>query len=271
MNSNALITKKDLYKMALNQGALGMEFSWNYERQMHIAFAMMVNPILKKIYKDDKEGYVEALSRHVEFFNITVQAAPFVGGVVASMEELKQKGEVDAESITSIKTALMGPLSGIGDSIFLGCIRIIALGVGLSLALQGNILGPILYFLIYNIPAFAVRLFGAKLGYEIGFNYLTKMKENGVMDKVLLASSILGIIVIGAMSKDMVYTEIAMTIGSGETAKPLQEILNEIMPGIVGLSVTWIYYYFLKKKVSPMILIIGTIVLCVIGKYVGLF
>lgn len=270
MTSNN-ITKKDLNKMAVNQGSLGMEFSWNYERQMHIAFVMMMNPILKKIYKDDHDGYVDALVRHVEFFNITPQLAPFVGGVVASMEEMKARGEVDGEAISSIKTALMGPLSGIGDSIFIGCIRIIALGIGLSFALNGNIVGPLLYFLIYNIPAFIVRFGGARLGYNLGFGYLNKMKESGMMDKVLLAAGILGIMVIGAMCKDMVYTEVALSIGSGDTAQSLQEILNGIMPGMIGLSVTWVYYWLLKKKVNPLVLILGTMILGIAGKAVGLF
>lgn len=270
MTSNN-ITKTDLKKMAINQGALGMEFSWNYERQMHIAFAMMMNPILRKVYKDDEEGYRDALVRHVEFFNITPQLAPFVGGVIASMEEMKVRGEVDGEAISSIKTALMGPLSGIGDSIFVGCIRIIALGVGLSFALNGNPIGPFIYFLIYNIPAFIVRFGGAQLGYNLGFGYLNKMKESGMMDKVLLAAGILGIMVIGAMCKDMVYTGIALNIGSGETAQPLQEILDGIMPGMIGLSVTWIYYWLLKKKVNPLVLIVGTMVIGIAGKAIGLF
>ena len=269
--SNYKVTKKDLNRMAVNTGALGMEYSWNYERQMHIAFAMMMNPIIKKIYANDPEGYKDALVRHVEFFNSTPQLAPFVGGVVASMEEMKQRGEVDGEAISSIKTALMGPLSGIGDSIFIGCIRIIALGIGLSFALQGNILGPVLYFLIYNIPAFIVRFGGAQLGYTLGFSYLSKMKDSGLMDKVLLAAGILGIMVIGAMCKDMVYTGIALKIGSGETAQPLQEVLDGIMPGLIGLSVTWIYYWLLKKKVNPLLLIVGTMVIGIAGKAIGLF
>lgn len=269
--TSKIVTKKDLDKMAVNQGSLGMEFSWNYERQMHIAFCMMMNPILKKIYADDPEAYRKALVRHVEFFNITPQLAPFVGGVVASMEEMHKTGEVDAAAISSIKTALMGPLSGIGDSIFIGCIRIIALGVGLSLALEGNVLGPILYFLIYNIPAFIVRIGGARLGYNLGFEYLTKLKESGMMDKLLMAAGILGIMVIGAMCKDMVYTGLALTIGSGETATPLQEILDGIMPGLIGLSVTWIYYWLLTKRVNSLVLIIGTLILGIAGVAVGLF
>lgn len=270
-NNKSVITKSDITKLAFNTGSMGMEFSWNYERQMHLAFALMVEKSLKKIYKDNKEGYAEALVRHVEFFNITPQLAPFVGGIVVSMEEKHAEGEVDAAAISSIKTALMGPLSGIGDSIFVGCIRIIALGVGISLAMGGSMLGPIAYFLIYNIPAFLTRYFGAHLGYNIGFNYLDKMQKSGIMDKVLAAAGILGIMVIGAMSKEMVYTELSLTIGSGETAQAFQEILDGIMPGLVGLSVTWLYYWLLSKKVNPLVLIVGTMVAGIAGVYLGIF
>ena len=155
-----LITKKDLLHSACNIGALGMEYSWNYPRQMHLAFCLMINPMLKKIYADDPEGYAEALTRHVAFFNITPQLAPFVGGIAVSMEERVAKGELEGAAVDSVKAALMGPLSGIGDSIFLGCIRVIAVAVGISLASTGNIMGPIAYFLIYNIPAFLVNDFG---------------------------------------------------------------------------------------------------------------
>ena len=265
------ITKKDITSMAFNQGSLGMEFSWNYERQMHIAFAMMMNPILKKVYADDPEGYKDALTRHVEFFNITPQLAPFVGGVVASMEEMKARGEVEGEAISSIKTALIGPLSGIGDSVLVGCLRVIAVGIGVSLAAAGNVLGPILYFLIYNVPCFLLRYFGAHFGYEIGFNYLQKMQANGTMDKVLAAASILGIMVIGCMSKDMVWVSLNVTLSEvGEEVTTLQSLLDGIMPGLIGLGGTWLYYWLLKKKVNPVVLIFATMIVGVIGAYFGI-
>lgn len=270
-NNERIVTDQDLNKMALNQGSLGMEFSWNYLGQMHLAFGLMMDPILKKIYKDDPKGYAEALSRNCEFFNITPQLAPFVGGLVASMEEKHAKGEIDAQAISSTKTALMGPLSGIGDSIFIGCIRIIALGVGISLAMDGNLLGPILYFLIYNIPAFALRIYGARKGYALGFKYLAEVQANGMMDKLMYAAGILGIMVIGTMSKDMVWTGIALNIGSGDTAVTLQSVLDQIMPGIVGLSVTWLYYWLLSKKVNPILIIVCTLVVGIVGTYVGFF
>ena len=160
----ATITKSDLTRMAVNPGALGMEYSWNYPKQMSIPFCMMLTPLLKKIYRDDPEGYAAALTRHLEFFNITMYFAPFVGGVVASMEERVAKGEMEPETISSVKAALMGPLSGIGDSLFLGTLRVIAAAVGIGLSLAGNPFGPIAFLAIYNIPCFLTRIIGAQKG-----------------------------------------------------------------------------------------------------------
>lgn len=268
-NETSLITKKDLRRSAVNIGSLGMEYSWNYPRQMHLAFCLMIEPMLKKIYKNDEEGYKNALTRHVAFFNITPQLAPFVGGIAVSMEERVAKGEIDGAAVDSVKAALMGPLSGIGDSIFLGCIRVIAVAVGISLASTGSILGPIAYFLIYNIPAFVVRFMGATMGYELGFSFLANAEKSGLMDKVMFAAGIVGIMVIGAMSKDMFWAVIPIEIGTGESVQTVQDILDGIMPGVVGLGATWSYYWLLKKKNNPMVLIIGTMILGIIGVYFG--
>lgn len=269
-NSDYNLTKKDID--GLVKYGLGMEYSWNYERQMNLAFCRMVIPNLKKIYHDDPEGYREALERHLEFFNITPQLAPFVGGIVVAMEEKnKVDPDFDPSSISAVKSALMGPLSGIGDSIFIGAIRVIALGVGLSLSMEGNPLGPILYLLIYNIPAFYVRFAGARKGYELGVDYLARVEESGLMSKLMVAAGILGLLVIGGMTKEMVYTEFSFHIGAGETAKSFQEIMDGIMPGALGLGVTWLYYWMLSKNINPVILIISTIVIGILGVGIGIF
>ncbi len=133
-------------------------------------------------------------------------------------------------------------------------------------------MGPIAYFLIYNIPAFLVRFIGAVKGYELGFSFLANAEKSGLMEKVMFASGIVGIMVIGAMSKDMFYATIPLKIGanvSGEDVQTVQTILDGIMPGMLGLSATWIYYWLLKKKVNPMWLILGTMILGVVGVYFG--
>ena len=268
-SNEKMFTKKDMTKMAVNAGALGMEYSWNYPRQMHLAFCMMIEKCLRKIYKDDPEGYAAALTRHVAFFNITPQLAPFVGGIAVSMEEKVATGELEGAAVDSVKAALMGPLSCIGDSIFLGCIRVIAVAVGASLAATGNVLGPILYFLIYNIPAFLVRIFGARLGYDLGFSFLSNAQKSGLMDKIMYAAGIVGTMVIGAMSSNMFWATLPTKIGSGDSATTLQKILDGIMPGMLGIAALGIYYWLLKKKVNPMILIVGTMILGIVGAFFG--
>lgn len=69
-NTSDLITKKDLHKMFWR--SLPMEFSWHYERQMHMGFEFMMIPALRKIYDNDPEKFNDSLQRHLEFFNIHV-------------------------------------------------------------------------------------------------------------------------------------------------------------------------------------------------------
>ena len=135
------------------------EASYNAERQQALGFAFTLTKLLKKLYKDDKEAYVEACKRHTEFFNLTVQITNFVVGIVTALEEKNAKSQDKnmGPTISAVKSALMGPLAPIGDTFFWGCFRIVAASVGATLALKGNLLGPVLFVLMFNIPHLLVR------------------------------------------------------------------------------------------------------------------
>ena len=225
------ITRSDLVKSAVNVGALGMEFSWTYYKQMNIAFCLMVANMLKKIYAGRPDDYAEALHRHCAFFNITVQFAPFVGGIAMAMEEKVARGEIEPESVNDVKAALMGPLSGIGDSIFLSTLRVVAAAVGISLCQAGNPFGPIAFLLIYNVPGFALRVWGAVKGYELGVGFLDEAQRTGLMQKIMTCVGIVGVMVVGAMCKDMFWASIPVAIGSGDDAQTLQDILEKVVQG----------------------------------------
>ena len=263
------ITRSDLVKSAVNVGALGMEFSWTYYKQMNIAFCLMVANMLKKIYAGRPDDYAEALHRHCAFFNITVQFAPFVGGIAMAMEEKVARGEIEPESVNDVKAALMGPLSGIGDSIFLSTLRVVAAAVGISLCQAGNPFGPIAFLLIYNVPGFALRIWGAVKGYELGVGFLDEAQRTGLMQKIMTCVGIVGVMVVGAMCKDMFWASIPVAIGSGEDAQTLQDILDGIMPGMLGMLAFWLYYWLLSKKINPMVLIVATMVVGIIGAFFG--
>ncbi|WP_294836612.1 PTS system mannose/fructose/sorbose family transporter subunit IID [uncultured Lactobacillus sp.] len=257
------ITNKDLRQIMWR--SLPMEFGWNYERQMHLAFAYMMAPLMKKLYHKNQKEYTESLERQMEFFNCTPQLVPFIGGVVASMEEKNSEDkDFDVSTISAIKTALMGPLSGIGDSLFLGTLRVLAVGVAASLSMKGSILGPILFLLIYNIPAYLVRYFGVKAGYSMGTSYLDKIQKSGLMDKFKEAAGILGVMVIGAMTQNMVVVKVVAKFGTGKTATSLQNVLDSILPGVLSLLVLYIFYVLNKKKINVLWQLLGATIIGVL-------
>ena len=260
--TKGMLTKKDLDRMAWR--SMTYDYCWHYERGGNMGYSTMIGGVLKKIYKGQPEKYKEALKRNLEFFNITAMFAPFVGGVAASMEEQNAKTEgFDTGTISAIKTALMGPLAGIGDSIFLGTLRVIAIGIGVSLLSQGNVVGAFPYALIFNIPNVLSRFLSARLGYRLGVDFLTKIQNSGIMEIVMTAAGILGMMAIGGMNYSMVYTSLILPIGTGESATTLQAITDGIMPGLAPLGFTWLCYWLMKKGINIIVLLVLIILLCI--------
>lgn len=261
------LTKKDL--LGIFWRSMPMEASFNYERMMSMGFAYTMSGIIDKLY-DRVEDKTAALKRHLEFFNCTSATSPFIAGVLASMEEKNANDpEFDPSAINAMKTGLMGPLSGIGDSVFWGSLKIIASGIGISLAQKGSVLGPILFILIYNIPNLLVRYYGTMWGYQLGSAFVDKM-ANGLMNMITYAINILGNTVIGAMVASMVVIKIPVAISAGKHPETIQSVLNSIMPDLMPLLVTFLIAWLLKKKHIKMIWILLTIlVISVVGAFFG--
>ncbi|MCQ9628150.1 PTS system mannose/fructose/sorbose family transporter subunit IID [Cetobacterium somerae] len=264
------ITQKDLNKIFWR--SFQMEFSWNYERQMNLAYAYAIAPILKKIYTNNHLELKKALKRHLEFFNMTPWIVTLMLGIsVVLEEENKKDGKFDENSINGIKTALMGPLSGIGDSFFWGTLRLIATGIGTALSLQGNILGPILFLLVFNIPHIIIRYLFIKLGYKLGVDFLTKLEKSGAVEKVTYGATILGLIVIGGMTARMVDISTPLVFKAGGSTIEVQSILDDIMPGILKLGIFGVVYYLLNKNVKPITILLGMAIFGIFGTLVGFF
>mgnify|MGYP000090344888 FL=1 len=185
--------------------SLNIQASWNYERQMNMGFLYGIAPTLDELYPDENDPEQlahkkEAYEREMAFYNCTPQTSAFTLGLAASMEEqyAADRENFNPETINAVKTSLMGPLSGVGDSFFQGTVRLIAFGLGISLAQQGSVLGPILAMIISIVPSVLVTWFAGKLGYTMGSKYLTKL-NGGMMDKLMYVCGIVGLMVIGAM------------------------------------------------------------------------
>lgn len=263
------LTKKDLTRVAIR--SLGMEWDWNYERQMNMAFCYSMLPVIKKLYPT-KEEQTEAMQRHLEFFNTTPHLSTLILGITAAMEEQNANDpEFDTESINNVKVSLMGPLAGIGDSFIWGTLRIIATGVGVSLAAQGNILGPLLFLLLFNIPAQGLRFYLIHAGYKLGSGFLAKVQESGLMEILTYGASVLGLMVIGGMTAENVAITVPLVIGSGETATTLGDICNTIMPGLLPLAFTLLMYWLVSKKnVKTTTLLVALVAVGLAGSFFGI-
>lgn len=245
--------------------SLNIQASWNYERQMNMGFLYGIAPTLDELYPDESDPVQlaqkkEAYEREMAFYNCTPQTSAFTLGLAASMEEqyAADRENFNPETINAVKTSLMGPLSGVGDSFFQGTIRLIAFGLGISLAQQGSILGPILAMVISIIPTILVTWFAGKLGYTMGSKYLTKL-NGGMIDKLMYVCGIVGLMVIGAMVASMVGLTTPITFAS--TGLVLQDVLNTILPHILDLGIVMLMYTLIRKKVKTGWLL----VLCIAG------
>ncbi|MBS5928042.1 MAG: PTS system mannose/fructose/sorbose family transporter subunit IID [Clostridium sp.] len=269
-SDEVLITKKDLRKVFLN--SMTIMCSWNYERQMHMGFMFGMAPIIDKLYKNNEKEKRAAYKRHMEFFNCTPQMTSFIMGLSASMEEqnAKSNGEFNAESISMIKTSLMGPFAGIGDSFFQGTLRIITFGIGLSFAKQGSILGPILAVGLFAIPSLLTAYYGTFLGYKSGNSYLAKIYQEGLMDRIMQFASIIGLAVVGGMVASMVPISTPIEFTTGGTQLVLQDMIDSILPKLLPLVSTMGIYWLIKKKVNTNILLFGIIIFGMVLSLLGI-
>ncbi len=266
--AESVITKRDLMRVFYR--SLTLELSWNFVRQMHGGFVYAMSPIIQKLYRN-KEDRAKALQRHLEFFNITPYCSTIVFGIVIAMEEQNTRMDnYDVEAINNIKASLMGPLSGIGDCLFLGTWRIICAGIGISIASTGNYFGGILFLVLYNIPALLLRYVGLMKGYELGTALLDKLQKSGLMDRVMSLTGILGLMTLGSMIATMVVVKVPMSFGSGKAITSLQSTLDTIMPCLLPALITGIIYWLLTKRVNVTHILIGIIVLSIIGTYFGI-
>ncbi|MDP4110082.1 MAG: PTS system mannose/fructose/sorbose family transporter subunit IID [Bacillota bacterium] len=253
------LTKKELKSVFLRHyQILGL---YSYERQQATPYCRAMVPALVKLYPK-KDDLVKALRRHNIFFNTTCALVPFCLGISCAMEEeyanVGDEG-MDPSSINTVKTALMGPLAGIGDSFFWGTFRVIAAGIGAPLAIQGNIAGLILYLLLNLLPSTVVRYYGFKIGYKGGRQFLTKISSDGTLNKATEAAKILGLTVIGGLVPGIVSMTLKWTIAFDKVTVDMQKILDGIMPGLLPLCLSLFVYWLLKKKANPNLILLGII------------
>lgn len=260
--SKKVLTKRDITKLGFTSALL--QASFNYERMQGGGFTLAMLPFLKKIYKNDKQKLAESMKDNMNFINTNTNFAGLLMGLLLSLEENNE----DRSIIKGLRTALFGPLAGIGDAIFWFTILPIVAGICASFAIHGSILGPILFFLVY-LTIFLLRVVWTHLGYNLGTKAIEKVKENS--QTVAKAATVLGVTVIGGLIASYVHLDIiAQFAVTSEHALSFQkDFIDKIFPNVLPMGYTLLMFYCLRKKISPPILILGTFIMAILFSGIG--
>lgn len=263
------LSKKTLIKTWL--WTTSTEACYNYERLQALGIAnLMITPI-RALY-DTAEKQVEELKKYMVFYNSEVfTVGPIVNGITCSMEEARANGEnITAKDINAVRTGLMGPVAGIGDTVMQGILFPILFGIGCSMALDGSYMGPILSFVIFEALIFGCGYYMFMTGYKKGKSSLLTILKNGTVDKIINSFSIVGLMVVGSMaaSRVTVGTSLTITVGSGSTA--FQDVLDSLAPGLLPLGITMLVWWMLKKKINTIWIILAIFVVGILGYYTGI-
>lgn len=277
-----------------------LQASWNFERMQNMGWAYSIIPALKKLYTK-KEDQVAALKRHMEFFNTHPYVAAPILGVTLALEEDRANGaDIDDAAIQGVKIGMMGPLAGIGDPVFWFTVRPILGALGASLAVTGNIVGPIIFFAAWNILRMSFLWYTQEFGYKSG-KEITKDMSGGLLQDITKGASILGMFILAVLAQRWVSIKFAFNVsevpldekayihwdqlpkgsegirqafeqvGQGLSQTPtkitsFQQNLDGLIPGFMSLLLTFLCMWLLKKKVSPITIIIGLFVVGILAR-----
>lgn len=268
---------KKLSKKALNKSFLNWFYGhltcFSQEHMQTFGYMLAMLPILQDLYETNEEQ-TEKMQTYTAFFNTEPQVGSVVVGITAGMEEARANGEpVDSETINGIRAGLMGPLAGIGDSLVVGTVIPILLGIALSLSGGGSPLGAIFYILVWNIGMFLIMRLLYFKGYEMGgkaVEFLVGDKANAIREAIVM----IGTMVIGGVTASWVSisTAFKMVGSNGETIVDLQSTLDTVYPHILSaLFVLLCWWLMSKKKMSPIVVMLLLVVIAFVGVLVGFF
>ncbi|WP_223273024.1 PTS system mannose/fructose/sorbose family transporter subunit IID [Enterococcus sp. OL5] len=256
------IKNKALWRYVL-AGGCG---SLNYEKMQGLSYCYSMYPVLKFLYKDDPEAMQLAMTKHLEFFNTNLMFTPFIMGVDIGVEEAQ--GKESLETIPSLKTGLMGPLAGLGDTLLLSTPSAIFGGIAASMAVKGNILGAVIWLAVMlAIKSLVIPFFRA--GYKSGVALVSNIKDQ--LQAVTGSISIIGLMVVGSLVSTVINAPVKATYQSGDLVMKGQEILDTIMPGMIpALLVLMVYWLLGRKKMTPVRVILILMILAIVLSAVGI-
>lgn len=265
-----ILNKKDITKAYIRWWWTA-EISNSFERMQAVAVCATMGPILQKLYKN-KEDLVAALKRHLIFFNSQAIWGGLIHGTAIAMEEEKAMGqEIPDEVITGIKTGLMGPLAGIGDTLDWGTMQTLFTAIAISFGATGSIVAPI-FPCILGIWLFVEGLYLFRFGYSLGRESIRHILSGGIVKKLIDGASILGLFMMGSLSAMVVKLNTTIKFDVSGKDFVVQDVLDKIAPGLLPLGAIFLVYWMMKyKKMSITKVLCILVVLSIVGAVIKVF
>ncbi|MDY2629261.1 MAG: PTS system mannose/fructose/sorbose family transporter subunit IID [Lachnospiraceae bacterium] len=264
-----LIPKKALIRAALIWETW-VQTCYNYERMMGQSVALTFLPVIKYLYPNNKEKQIDVMTRELEFFNVHTEFGSCILGMAISLEEDKAMGaNIPNEFITNIKTSLMGPLAGIGDTIYQGVLIpiLLALCIDITRSGSGNVWGAVLYAVLMAAISYGLSIGNFMFGYNAGGEAIMSFLEKGILNKLLKAASIMGCMVMGGLIVNYVSVKCGIVINASGTVFNIQESLfDAVLPNILPLGATMGIYGLMSYKkwtsIKIILLIVAVGIVC---------
>ena len=268
-----LLTQNDVFQSWL-RWLFFSHSCYNWERMQGLGFAHSMTPIIEKLY-ETKKDVSAALKRHLVFFNTQPDMGSVIHGVVIAMEEERAAGAaISDDAINAVKTGLMGPMAGIGDTLQQGILIPIALSIGISIALGGNVaeattgsvLGPLVFVVLMAAGIWGGGWFLWWQGYKQGRTAVTNILKSGTLNRVITGAGVLGNFIMGALVVQFVSISTSVAFMIGGTSFEVQSIIDSFMPNLLPLLLVLLLWWLLTKKdVSPTMIMIVVIVVGILG------
>lgn len=267
------ITNKDLMKVWW-RWVFFQEASVSYERLQAPGFFYAISPVLVKLYGDNPEELTAACKRHMQFYNSEPYCGLAIHGITLALEEERANGApISDEAINSLKTGLMGPLAGLGDSVRAGTIAPIVTAFCISIGQTGNLIAPFLLegILVAIVWPFAIWLL--KKSYHTGKEDIQEIFSSGKLNWITTMTSTLGGITLGALAASYVTlsSPLEFVLGKGSKIALQADVLDVILKNILPLSMVLLSVYLLNKKVSAVKIILILAAVCALGVLIGIF
>ena len=241
MNKEKIQLSKEVKKVFWRWYFLG-GCGWNYEKMQGLGYYFSMLPMIKK--QSDEENKKKLAKTELQFFNTNNTMAPIIMGVDCALQEQVNKDQ-SSDTISAIKTGMMGPLAGIGDTLFHVIPTTIIGSIASYMALEGSPIALLLWILFGCFRLFCMKNFFT-LGYKEGVKIVSEIGNR--LKKITKAANILGITVIGALIPSVINAKFAYEFSWGEVSISIQQLADQIMPSLAFTIVVFFAYWLLGRK-----------------------